>query len=358
MHSNNIFIKLLRWLLLPFSLLYGGIVMLRNFFYSKKVLRSATFNLPLICIGNLSTGGTGKSPMTEYIVRLLKDIYSTAVLSRGYGRKTKGYILSDSRSVAEEIGDEPLQFKKAFPEITVAVGERRVEAIPQLLYDEPQTELIILDDAFQHREVVAGLNILLTPYDDLYVDDFFLPTGNLRDEKKSAHRADIIVVTKCPPTLTLRDKETLVKKLAIQKHQHLFMAAFSYGLPHHLFNEEKISLSADAEVLVVTAIANSVSLIDYLSEKVSNVTVYSFTDHHHYTQKDMNDILQRFHALRSENKYIITTLKDAVKLQQFEEQLKGIPVYVLPVEHQILLNEKEAFDNLIREYVEKNLNVA
>ena len=328
--------------------------MLRNFFYDKKVLRSASFNLPVICIGNLSTGGTGKSPMTEYIVRLVKDIYSTAVLSRGYGRKTKGYILSDSRSVAEEIGDEPLQFKKSFPEITVAVGERRVEAIPQLLYDEPQTELIILDDAFQHREVAAGFNILLTTYDDLYADDFFLPTGNLRDEKRSATRADIIVVTKCPPSLTLRDKEALEKKLSIQKHQHLFLAAYSYATAQHLFSSEKVFLSNDAEVLVVTAIANPTSLQNYLATVVRNVAVCSYSDHHHYTQKNIDDILQRFHSLNSENKYIITTLKDAVKLQQFEEQLKDIPIYVLPVEHQILLNEKELFDSLILEYIERD----
>ena len=355
MHLNNIFIKLLRWILLPFSLIYGSVIILRNFFYDKKLLRSATFNLPIICIGNLSTGGTGKSPMTEYIIRLLKDVYSIAVLSRGYGRKTKGYILSDCSSAAEEIGDEPLQFKKLFPEITVAVGEKRAEAIPQLLYDEPQTELIILDDAFQHREVVAGFNILLTSYNDLYIDDFFLPTGNLRDEKRSATRVDIIVVTKCPPTLTFRDKKVLQKKLSIQKHQHLFLAAYSYATAQHLFSNEKVFLSHDAEVLVVTAIANPASLQNYLTTIVHNIAMCSYTDHHHYTEKNINDIIQRFHSLTSENKYIITTSKDAVKLQQFEQQLKDIAIYVLPVEHQILLNEKEQFDSLISGYVEKNL---
>lgn len=355
MHSNNIFIKLLRWLLLPFSLLYGCVVMLRNFFYDKKILRSATFDLPVICIGNLSVGGTGKSPMSEYLIRLLKSKYKVAVLSRGYGRKTKGYLLADDNSTAQDIGDEPMQFRKLFPEITVAVGEKRVEAIPQLLYDEPQTQLIILDDAFQHREIVAGLNILLTEYHHLYSDDFFLPTGYLRDEKKSANRANIIVVTKSDKEATDNDKKRIERSLNIKTHQHLFLSALSYELPEQLFTKENTAFDKSMDVLLVTAIANPASLIAYLNTVVKTVSVNAFSDHHHYTKDDVQKIVDQFVKIENQNKLIIVTSKDAVKLKTFSAQLQELPIYVIPVRHEILLNEKEAFDNLILRYVEKTL---
>jgi len=186
-----------RHLLLPFSLIYGSVVRLRNTLYDKKFWRSTTFDLPLICVGNLSVGGTGKTPMVEYLVSILQDKYKTATLSRGYKRKTKGFLIAGEKSEAADIGDEPMQIHKKFPQITVAVAEERVIGIPQLLFAKPETEVIILDDAFQHREVAAGLNILLTDYNNPYSNDLLLPAGNLRDSKKSSERADIIIVAKC-----------------------------------------------------------------------------------------------------------------------------------------------------------------
>lgn len=354
MHSNNILVKVIRWLLLPFSVLYGLVLKVRNLLYDKNILRSAKFDLPVICVGNLSAGGTGKSPMVEYLIRLLQHTHDVAVLSRGYGRKTTGYILADNTSAAQDIGDEPLQFATAFSQVTVAVGERRVEAIPQLLYDNPDTDVIVLDDAFQHREVVAGFNILLTAYTQLYTKDFFLPTGNLRDEKKSANRAQIVVVAKCPPTLTLSDKERIFTELKIKTHQHLFLSALSYDMPVHLFSGEKMMIDKNTDVLLVTAIANTTQLTDYLKASAKKVESITFNDHHHYTQQDIDKITEKFHKIESDNKLIITTAKDAVKLKVFAEKWSALSIYVLPVKHEILLNEKEKFNQLIVNYVEAN----
>src|SRR5688500_8334915 len=204
---SNFFLRSFRILLLPFALLYWLIIAFRNWLYDKKISRSSSFGLPLICVGNLSTGGTGKSPMVEYLVEMLKDRFKVATLSRGYKRKTRGYALANENSTALEIGDEPMQFHLKFPGVPVAVGEERIVAIPQLLHDCPETEVIILDDAFQHRAIRAGLNILLTDYHNLFTRDFYLPTGDLRDQKKSYRRADIIIVTKCRKDIMVSEKE-------------------------------------------------------------------------------------------------------------------------------------------------------
>jgi len=192
-------LKSFRYLLLPITWMYGCVIWLRNKLYDKNILKSSSFNFPIICVGNLATGGTGKTPMTEYLVRLLKKDYKTATLSRGYKRKTTGFAIADEDTTALEIGDEPMQFHQKFPDVTIAVGEERIVAIPQLLHDRPETEVIILDDAFQHRQVRAGLNIILTDYSNLYTRDLILPAGDLRDVRSSSKRADIIIVTKCNP---------------------------------------------------------------------------------------------------------------------------------------------------------------
>lgn len=338
---------------MPFSVLYGLIVAVRNFLFNKKILRSASFSIPVICVGNLSVGGTGKSPMVELLIQTLKSNFQISVLSRGYGRKTKGYFLANENSLATEIGDEPLQIKTKFPEINVAVGEQRVEAIPQLLYDEPETNLIILDDAFQHRSVRAGFNILLTEFHHPYANDFFLPTGNLRDQKSSANRANIIVVTKCPKTLTSEDKNLLTKKLKIKDHQQLFLATLSYDLPEKLFSKEKISLNNQMHALVFTAIANAKPMIDFLEENVSNVETMQFRDHYHFKEKDIEALLEKFNQIKTQHKIIITTSKDAVKLRNFVSQLQKIPMYILPVKHEILLEEKQKFEHCLFNYLNK-----
>jgi len=224
--------------LLPFALLYWLGISIRNWLYKKNILKSASFGLPLICVGNLSVGGTGKSPMVEYLVSNLKDKFKVATLSRGYKRKTKGYALANENTTALEIGDEPMQFHQKFPDVPIAVGEERIHAIPQLLHDRPETQAIILDDAFQHRAIKAGLNILLTDYNNLFTRDFYLPTGDLRDSKSSYKRAEVIVVTKCKPDLAEVEKQKLVKEINLMPGQLIFFSAIVYGQLYHIIKKE------------------------------------------------------------------------------------------------------------------------
>ncbi|WP_311195889.1 tetraacyldisaccharide 4'-kinase [Antarcticibacterium sp. 1MA-6-2] len=220
--------SILRKFLLPFSLLYGLVIRLRNWFYDKKILSSFSYSTPVIVVGNLSVGGTGKSPMIEYLLNLLLPQYKIATLSRGYGRKTKGYIELHGKEAAETVGDEPLQFKTKFPEAVVAVDENRKQGIERIV-SEYQPEVILLDDAFQHRKIQAGFNILLTSFDNIYSEDRMLPTGNLREPKSGAVRADVIVVTKSPENLSLHDQEKIGKKLKIKTHQQLFFSYIEYS---------------------------------------------------------------------------------------------------------------------------------
>lgn len=224
---SSLFLKSFRILLLPFALVYWLVIAIRNWMYNKKIIHSTSFALPLICIGNLSVGGTGKSPMVEYLVRLLKDKFKVATLSRGYKRRTKGYALANETSDALDIGDEPMQFHIKFPDVPVAVGEERLDAIPQLLHDRPETQVIILDDAFQHRAIRAGLNILLTDYNNLFTRDFYLPTGDLRDLKSEYKRAEIIIVTKCNPGLSDSERQNLVKEINPGPGKLFFLLPFS-----------------------------------------------------------------------------------------------------------------------------------
>ena len=221
-------------LLFPFSLIYLAAIFIRNRLYDWNILKSDTFNLPLICIGNVAVGGTGKSPMVEYLVQQLKGQFRIATLSRGYKRKTSGYALAHAQSTALEIGDEPMQFHLKFPDVTIAVGEERVVAIPQILHDRPDTQAIILDDAFQHRAIRAGMNIILTDYSNLYTRDWYLPTGDLRDVRSSMARADIIIVTKCPPALTEPEKQAILDELAPRPRQQVFFTAIRNGTPYHI----------------------------------------------------------------------------------------------------------------------------
>lgn len=342
-----------RYLLFPFSLVYGGVVWLRNWLFDKNILKSATFNFPIICVGNIAVGGTGKTPMTEYLIRLLQNDFKTATLSRGYKRKTKGFAIADETTTALEIGDEPMQFHNKFTNITVAVGEERLVAIPQLLHDRPDTELIILDDAFQHRTVNAGLNIVLTAYNNLYTRDLILPAGDLRDVKASMKRADIIVVTKCKPAITAQEKENIIKEIAPLPHQAVFFTAIEYTSPYHLFTNEKVVINADTNILLICGIANPRPLKDYLESKMHTYDMLRYPDHHIFNIDDLADIKKQFAKMSGDNKVIITTEKDAVRLVKFEEALKDFPVYVLPIEHAFLFNEAEKFNAQVLEFIGK-----
>jgi tetraacyldisaccharide 4'-kinase len=350
-------LKSFRYLLLPISWLYGGIIWLRNKLFDKNILKSSEFNFPVICVGNLATGGTGKTPMTEYLIRLLKTDFKTATLSRGYKRKTIGFAIADEKTTALEIGDEPMQFHKKFPDITVAVGEERVVAIPQLLHQKPDTEVIILDDAFQHRQVKAGLNIILTDFSNLYTRDFILPAGDLRDVRSSSKRADIIIVTKCKADLSEAEKKNIIAEIDPAKNQTVYFTTIVYGKPYHLFTKEIIDVEHDYGILLVCGIANPRPLKAHLTKHADSYDMLRFADHHIFHSNDLKDIKQHFDKITGNKKVVLTTEKDAVRLEKFEQELKDFPIYVVPIEHQFLFNEADTFNNSITGFI-KTFNKA
>lgn len=336
---------------MPFALVYWFAISIRNFLYDKKIFRTTGFGLPLICVGNLAVGGTGKSPMVEYIVRLVKDKYKVATLSRGYKRKTRGYALANKQTTALEIGDEPMQFHLKFPEVPVAVGEERIVAIPQLLHDRPETEVIVLDDAFQHRSIKAGLNILLTDYNNLFTRDFYLPTGDLRDLKSCYRRAEIIVVTKCDPSINEEEKEKIIAEIRPIEGQKVFFTAIEYGQVYHAVNKGGVDINAETDVLLVSGIANPKPLERLLEKYSHDYQLMHYSDHYIFTIDDLKDIKKKFETITSENKIILTTEKDAVRLMKFHAQLAELPVYVIPVRHHFLFNEGESFDQAILAFI-------
>lgn len=325
--------------------------MVRNWLYNKKMLRSATFGLPLICVGNLSVGGTGKSPMVELLVRNLKDQFRVATLSRGYKRKTKGYALATEQTTAIEIGDEPMQFHRKFPDVPVAVGEERIVAIPQLLHDKPDTEVIILDDAYQHRAIQAGLNILLTDCGNLYTRDFFLPTGDLRDSRNAAARADIIVVTKCPQQFSQTEANAIKAELAPAPHQQVYFTTIAYGQPYHITTMATSAITRNTEVLLVTGIANPKPLKGYLEEHADTYHLMQYGDHHIFTIDDFREIKKRFDGLTAADKMVLTTEKDAMRLEKFAAEINGMPFSVLPIEHRFLFEGQQQFMQTVGTFI-------
>ncbi len=349
---SNFFLKSFRILLLPFALLYWLGIAIRNWLYDKNVFKSSSFGLPLICVGNLSVGGTGKSPMVEYLVSKLKGKFNVATLSRGYKRKTKGYALANAGSTALEIGDEPMQFHLKFPDTPVAVGEERLLAIPQLLHDRPATQAIILDDAFQHRSVKCGLNILLTECNNLFPSDFYLPTGDLRDLKRSYKRAEIIVVTKCNPDITAAEKQKVIKEIKPLPHQYIFFTKIEYGNIYHICSSEILELAAKTEVLLVTGVANPRPLKNMLEKLSSSYLMIRYADHHIFTIDDLNEIREKFTKMVTKDKIILTTEKDAVRLIKFAAEIIDLPFYVIPFRHQFLFDEEARFDKLVFGFIE------
>jgi tetraacyldisaccharide 4'-kinase len=330
---------------------YGIILYIRNKLFDKNYLKSASFNFPIICVGNLAVGGTGKTPMVEYLLRILKNDYATATLSRGYKRKTKGFGIANENTTALDIGDEPMQFHLKFPEVTVAVGEERLVAIPQLLHDRPQTKVIILDDAFQHRQVKAGLNILLTDYTNLYTRDFLLPAGDLRDIKRSARRADVIIVTKCKHQLSEEERDLIIQELKPADHQQVFFTEILYIHPYHLFTKKEIDVLNSSDILLVCGIANPKPLKDFLTAHVHTYDMLRYPDHHIFNSDDLAEIIKQFDKLPSSNKIILTTEKDGVRLKKFENELKDYPVYVLPIQHSFMFNDAEKFCDIVTAFI-------
>jgi tetraacyldisaccharide 4'-kinase len=349
---SNLFLKSFRILLFPLAIVYWLIIFIRNKLYDKRVFTSAEFGIPLICVGNLSVGGTGKSPMVELLVKHLRKDFKVATLSRGYKRKTRGYALANQNSTALEIGDEPMQFHLKFPDVPVAVGEERLDAIPQLLQDKPEIQCIILDDAFQHRAIKAGMNILLTDYSNLFTRDFFLPTGDLRDLKSSYRRAEIIIVTKCDPALSEKNKQEITAEIDPLPNQHIFFTANSYTDMYHISRSGDVrKLDMNLEVLLVTGIANPQPLKDLLHDHCKTYYMQHFPDHHIFSIDDWREMKKRFEKIDAKQKIILTTEKDAVRLVKFGSELNEVPLYVLPLEHQFLFGDENNFFKLIKNFI-------
>jgi len=337
---------LLRKVLFPFAILYGFITSLRNYLYDKGILKSYSFGIPIIAVGNLSVGGTGKTPQIEYLIRLLSPKYKVATLSRGYKRKSEGFILADADVTAEIVGDEPFQYYKKFPNIQVSVDADRKNGIEQLLNQEKKPDIILLDDAYQHRKVKAGFYILLTSYGDLFSDDFMLPTGNLRESRNGAIRANVIIVTKCPSDITVPEQETISQKLVDFVPQEnssvkVFFSTVSYDdkVYNDLGSLSVIKVKSTPKLLLA-GIAKPKPFFDYLKSDIDQIL--SFSDHHHFSESEISSIKNK-----ANNKIIITTEKDFVRLNAkiLKEQL-----FYLPIKSEFL-DSKEAFDQTILNYV-------
>ncbi|MCK0131009.1 tetraacyldisaccharide 4'-kinase [Flavobacteriaceae bacterium F08102] len=337
--------RFLRKILYPFSLVYGEITAFRNRLYDRGILKSTKFDIPVIVVGNLSVGGTGKTPQVEYLVRLLQNQYRVAILSRGYKRKTKGFVIADDQVTSEDIGDEPMQYFKKFKGVTVAVDADRVHGITQLIQLENPPDVILLDDAFQHRKVQGGLNILLTPYNDLYIDDVMLPTGNLREKPSGASRAQIIVVTKGPNEVKVDEQSEIANKLKIKPTQALYFSYITYGNNVIGITEIPTSSLQDYEVLLVTGIAKTVPLEDFLRSKNVNFTHLKYKDHHDFTHRDVAEIQEKFNKIVAAKKLILTTEKDYVRsFAEFDNW------YYLPIMTSIVDRQSD-FDKSVLNYV-------
>lgn len=348
------------YLLMPLAMLYGMVVFIRNKLFDWRVLKSQSFPLPVICIGNLAVGGTGKTPHTEYVARLLKDRVRTAVLSRGYGRRTRGFALVGKYSDPDGTGDEPQQIKYKFgDDIIVAVDESRRDGIARLLAAEDKPGAIILDDAMQHRYVKPGLTIMLTSYDRPFTDDTLLPAGRLRENPGEKHRADIIIVTKCPDGLTPIDYRIMRNKIKPYPYQRLFFTTFAYGDLRRVDDDARLPLAAIGRgrpILLIAGIANPAPLIQRVKAISDNVTMKTYGDHHRFTNADLRDIAATFDRMHGDDKLVITTEKDAARLRPAMQVIGHIAgrIYALPVEVRFLLGQEQEFNDIIIRHVRKN----
>jgi tetraacyldisaccharide 4'-kinase len=346
----------------PFSLIYGFVTIIRNFLFETGILRSVEFRMPVISVGNITVGGTGKTPHVEYIADLLRKDFKVAVLSRGYKRETHDFQLADPSATINMIGDEPLQIYKKLPDITVAVDRDRVHGVNMIMNIKPDTQVIILDDGFQHRSIVPGFSILLTDYNRLMIKDSLLPYGRLRERVTGMRRADTIIVTKSPANLSPMDRRLIVKEIDKAPYQNLFFTILKYEDPVPVFQDttESIKLSnfsaEDIGTVLVTGIANPAPLKEYLGKYFSDIRHLCYPDHYRFSVNDIEKILNEFNAITTSVKYIFTTEKDSVRLREFTyipESVKSVLWYI-PVGIDFLNEEKKEFDNLIINYVRKN----
>ena len=323
--------KILFWKL---SIQFSLVTSIRNFIYNIGVIKSHQFNLPIISVGNLVLGGSGKTPTIEYLIRLLSKNYKIAVLSRGYGRKSKGFIIADSNSDTNLIGDEPMQYYRKFKNIIVSVDSNRVRGVNKLIKLNSKPEIILLDDAYQHRRVKPGMSILLTKFNDLYSDDNIFPLGNLRESKSNANRADVVIVTKCDKNISKDQKRHIIQKLNIGDNQKIYFSSIKYS--KMLYDKESSKLLSEFKNIkftLVTGIANSSHMVNYLKDNDFNFNHLSFKDHHNYSDSDISNI--------NNNEIVITTEKDYVKLYS----RVTTKLFYLPIE--FLIDNEEEFNNQI-----------
>jgi len=339
------------------SWVYGHIVSLRNLMFDMGILKTRTFDVPVISVGNITVGGSGKTPHVEYLIRLLKKDFKVAVLSRGYKRKSKGFILADESSTVSDIGDEPYQMKRKFREVAVAVDKDRCHGIDMLDECGVKPEVVLLDDAFQHRYVKPGINILLVDYHRLITYDKILPAGRLREPKEGKNRADVVIVTKCPKEMKPIDYRVITKAMNLYPYQQLFFTTIQYGGLKPIFNGALLETEelANRNVLLLTGIASPMQMIHDLSPQCGHLQPLSFSDHHHFNGKNVQQINETF-AIMEGPKCIVTTEKDATRLEDLEglsDEVKA-SIYTLPIAIQFLQEQEETFNNLIINYVRKN----
>ena len=350
-------------ILFPFALFYGIITGIRNWLFDQDILSSTSFNIPIISVGNLAVGGTGKTPHTEFILSILQDEWKTAMLSRGYKRKTKGFQLANSESDSQILGDEPYQIYQKFPNVTVSVDEKRVHGVKKLQELIPDLQLVVLDDAFQHRSIQAGLSILLTDFSNLYTRDMLLPAGNLREWKSGSKRANIIIITKCPEDMKPIDMRLYNTELKPENNQLLFFSSLVYDelkpvfpdSDHDNWTFQKIKYT-NAEILLVAGIVSPKPILQRLAKFTPNVKTLFYDDHHAFQTKDFNLINKKFTAFQSNEKIIIMTEKDAVRLMtnpNYPETLKS-RTYALPIRINILHDQETLFIQKIKSYVVEN----
>ena len=350
----------------PLSWLYGLGVGFRNLLFETDILKSRSYATPVISVGNITVGGTGKTPHVEYLIRLLKDKTNLAVLSRGYKRKSHGFVLADDNSTMYDIGDEPFQIKQKFPNITVAVDKKRTRAISRLTDGAAgkDIDVIVLDDAFQHRYVNPGINILLVDYHRLIIYDELLPSGRLREPASSKDRADIVIITKCPPDMKPMDFRVITKALALYPYQQLYFSTHEYGplaplekLEHleNLDHLDSLESLAPYHVLLLTGIASPKQMRQDLEPYAKDIHLLAFADHHQFKERDVRLINETFSQLPSP-KCVITTEKDAVRLRTVEGLSDEVSrhLYVLPIHVKIILGQEESFNKHITDYVRKN----
>lgn len=329
-----------KWLLLPLSIAYAAVLKVRHFLYDRKILKSKSFSIPVICVGNVSVGGTGKTPMVDYLIGLLKEKYRLGVVSRGYKRKTKGFTLASPLSTAKEIGDEPCMYLRKHREIEVAVDEKRARAVENLLIYRHKTQVVILDDAMQHRGIKPSFTVVMTSYERLFTDDFLLPVGRLRDFKSRVKTGDCLIVSKCPDSLT-REKAEQIKEKVGQKM--VYFTAIRYG-KNCVGIQKKIELEdyLKERFTLVTGVANPNPLKQYLREKGGRFTHIDYGDHHNFTVEELKKL--------SKEKRILTTEKDFSKLGMYLEN-----VLYLPIETYFLFGEKQKFDSYITKHIEEKM---